>query len=82
MVAQDPNVKARGRILRAEIDVPRETLAPGPRGFRVNVLDFDASTQTLLRPVSLAVDDDPFAVQAMMSCSRIQRFMRRTFTRL
>jgi hypothetical protein len=45
VVAQDPSVRdERGRILMAEVAVPAEALAPGPRGYRVNVIDYDPST--------------------------------------
>src|SRR5690606_37285491 len=44
-VAQDPSVRrANGRILMATIDVPAENLLPGPIGYRVQVVDYDAST--------------------------------------
>jgi hypothetical protein len=52
IVAQDPAVRdADGSILTASIDVPAEELAPGPRGYRVHVIDYDASTRTLYRPL-------------------------------
>lgn len=45
VVAQDPSVRnPDGSILMAEIDVPAEELAPGPRGYRVHVVDYDASS--------------------------------------
>lgn len=45
VIAQDPSVRNRdGSILMAEIEVPAEELAPGPRGYRVHVIDYDAST--------------------------------------
>lgn len=45
VVAQDPSVtSADGKILMAQIDVPAEQLAPGPIGYRVQVVDYDAST--------------------------------------
>ena len=50
IIAQDPGVRVKGRILTALVDVPAEELAPGPWGHRVHVIDFDASTQTLYQP--------------------------------
>jgi hypothetical protein len=48
VVAQDPSVRDRsGAILTSEVDVPAEELAPGPRGYRVQVVDYDASTRRL-----------------------------------
>jgi hypothetical protein len=66
IVAQDPSVKINNRILRAQIDVPAEEIAPGPRGYRVHIVDFDASTSTLYKPIKYPrlaeLDDaDPYA---------------------
>lgn len=45
VVAQDPSIKrADGGILMAQIDIPAEQLMPGPIGYRVQVVDYDAST--------------------------------------
>ncbi len=52
IVAQDPSVAVGGRILTAEVDVPAEELAPGPRGYRVHVIDYDASTGHLYAPLA------------------------------
>jgi len=51
IVAQDPAVRLKGRILTAQVEVPAEELASGPWGHRVHVIDYDASTQTLYRPL-------------------------------
>jgi hypothetical protein len=40
--------------------LPRETLAPGPCGYRVAVIDYDSSTDTLYAPLDLGPDGDPF----------------------
>ncbi len=51
IVAQDPSVRdSDGNILTAEIEIPAEELAPGPRGYRVHVVDYDTSTGTLYQP--------------------------------
>lgn len=50
IVAQDPSVRVGGRVLTAVVDVPAEELAPGPRGYRVHVVDYDASSGRLVRP--------------------------------
>ena len=55
IIAQDPSVKVGGKILTAEVQVPAEELMEGPRGFRVNVIDYDASTVTrrqISKPIS------------------------------
>jgi hypothetical protein len=45
VIAQDPSVRRRdGRILMAQIDVPAEDLIPGPIGYRLQLVDYDAST--------------------------------------
>lgn len=45
VIAQDPSVKdAKGRILMARIEIPAENLVHGPTGYRVQVVDYDSST--------------------------------------
>jgi hypothetical protein len=62
IVARDPALKVRGRIVRAQVTIPAETLGPGPTGYRVEVIDYDASNDTLYLPRPLpAGDADPFA---------------------
>jgi hypothetical protein len=44
VIAQDPSVKdAKGRILMASIRVPPDVLLPGPIGYRVQIVDYDAT---------------------------------------
>lgn len=58
VLGQDPSVTARdGRALTVTVNVPVEALAPGPRGARIHVVDFDASTNTFYRPFDLGEDD-------------------------
>ena len=62
IIAQDPSIKDRsGHILTAEVDVPAEVLSPGPTGYRVKLVDYDASTDTLYRHVV-----DPSASDAVL----------------
>jgi len=58
IIAQDPSVRAGGRILRARVAVPAETLRPGPQGHRVHVIDYDASNGTQYRPRRKDLDED------------------------
>lgn len=62
IVALDPSfrVKRGGkkRILTTEVEVPAEVLAPGPSGYRVQIIDYDASTNTLYKPSKEAADGD------------------------
>lgn len=65
IIAQDPSVKVKGRILRTEVDVPAEDLQPGPWGYRVHTVDYDSSTETLYKPreyppLSDAINGDPY----------------------
>lgn len=43
VIAQDPSVKRGSSIVMATIDVPAEDLAVGPIGYRVQIVDYDAS---------------------------------------
>ena len=52
IIAQDPSVKIGRRILTAEVEVPAEELAAGPCGYRVHVIDYDVSTNTLYKPAT------------------------------
>lgn len=60
IIAQDPSVKLRGKIVTTQVEVPAEELLPGPRGYRVNVIDFDASTNHLYQPAEIGALADPF----------------------
>ena len=52
IVAQDPSVLDRhGKPLLTTVNVPAEELAPGPSGYRVRVVDYDASTGTFYKPL-------------------------------
>src|SRR5688500_6674399 len=53
IVAQDPSITRNDRILTTTVDVPAERLLPGPWGYRVHVIDYDASSKRLFQP------DDP-----------------------
>ena len=66
IIAQDPSVRVGNKILRATIEVPAEEIAPGPRGYRVHVVDYDSSVGTLYKPIkyptlSANANGDPFA---------------------
>lgn len=51
VIAQDPSIRTGRKILTTEVDVPAEEFAPGPRGYRVRVVDYDTSTGTLYQPL-------------------------------
>lgn len=51
IVAQDPSVKVNNKILTTQVDIPAEEIAPGPRGYRVQVIDYDTSSGVLYQPI-------------------------------
>jgi len=55
ILVQDPTVKVNGQILTVDAAIPAETLGPGPRGFRVFIVDFDASTCVMYTPATVPV---------------------------
>lgn len=50
ILAQDPSVRYKGALVLEQVVVPSETLAPGPTGYRVRVIDFDATANKLYKP--------------------------------
>ena len=51
IVALDPSVRHKNNdVLMAQIQIPYEQLEDGPRGYRVQVIDYDATTRTLYAP--------------------------------
>jgi hypothetical protein len=59
IVALDPSVRgADNNVLTAEIEIPNEQLSPGPRGYRVQVVDYDASCKILYRPAPYREQDN------------------------
>src|SRR5919106_1443968 len=66
IIAQDPGVRdENGCILRAAVELPAETLQPGPWGYRMHVIDYDAETSQLWKPYVYRMKNgilvDPFA---------------------
>jgi hypothetical protein len=53
ILALDPSVRDGGRILRTQIEIPNESLSAGPRGYRVHVIDYDATTGAWRAPARL-----------------------------
>src|SRR5688500_10846157 len=45
-------------ILTAEVVVPAEELAPGPRGYRVQVIDYNTSTGEVYTPMEYKLLED------------------------
>jgi hypothetical protein len=74
ILAHDPSLKdKKGNIIKAAVEVPAEDLGPGPRGYRVHVIDYDTSTNTLYTPqdYATALDSgqypDPFEEDAKLN---------------
>lgn len=66
IIAQDPAFRVKGRILTASVEVPAEQLQSGPSGYRVKVVDYDATANALYTPLELKSgleedDPDPYA---------------------
>ena|SRR5438270_3620262 len=45
IVAQDPSVRRGARILMARVAIPADELIPGPTRYRVQIVDYDATTR-------------------------------------
>lgn len=67
IIGQDPTVRVGGRILTASVTIPNEALSAGPRGYRVHVVDYDATSNRMFVPINPAKmgtvqsPKDPFA---------------------
>ena len=61
IIAQDPSVCVGGGILRAKVQVPFELLDPGPRGYRVQVVDYDPVQGVLYEGAKISERRDPFS---------------------
>lgn len=57
IVAQDPSIRRDGVIVTATITIPYEDVEPGPMGYAVHVVDYDASSQTMYEPVKMPSDE-------------------------
>ena len=67
ILGQDPNLRSvDGRLLTARVQIPNEEVSAGPRGYRVQVVDYDASASRLYKPLdpakmgTVADPRDPF----------------------
>ena len=50
VLAQDPGTRLANNLVFDSLQVPYENLGPGPTGYRVRVIDFDASADVLYAP--------------------------------
>jgi hypothetical protein len=62
IIAQDPGVRVnqggKERMLRARVEVPAERWALGPWGYRVHVIDYDATSDRLWKPYPYESEGD------------------------
>ena len=62
VLAEDPTVLAsNGKPLLTKVRVPLETVLPGPRGARIEVVDYDSATGHFYEAFDFAKDGDIFA---------------------
>lgn len=85
IVAQDPKVRLGGAIAFAQVDVPAEVLADGPIGYRVKVVDFDASANVLYAPRVFGPSDsdqhaDPYKAKEGLRGQALRRWEKRTLS--
>lgn len=61
VIAQDPGVTRNGKIVMSTIDIPAEELAKGPIGYRLQVVDFDATQRVFHGEHELpaSLEDEP-----------------------
>jgi hypothetical protein len=68
ILALDPSVRDRGKMLRTQIEIPNEVLDAGPCGHRIHVIDYDSTSDVLHPPIPIpagvnrddGLPDDPF----------------------
>jgi len=78
ILAQDPGVRLRNRLAFTQVVVPREDLAPGPVGYRIKVVDFDATANVLYDTLEYKCDKDgepvdPFAPPARKQSAKARQ---------
>jgi hypothetical protein len=56
VLAQDPSVQVNGKALTITVPVPHESLAPGPKSHRIQIVDFDASENQYYAPFPIDSD--------------------------
>ncbi len=70
IIAQDPSVKnEKGRILKTQVSIPYEQLGPGPRGYRVFVVDYDSSQRVFYSPFEPDEEDQFLNASDKKLCS-------------
>ena len=70
IIAQDPSVRVGGRILTTQVDIPAEEVAAGPRGYRVQVVDYDTSSGVLYQTMDYETLEDGSYVDPFLEESK------------
>jgi hypothetical protein len=72
-----------GQPITASVEVPYENPEPGPRGYRVHVVDFDATMDRWRRPVRLPVQvaKKPDVEDAALHAQNVYAIVMRTLAR-
>lgn len=79
ILAQDPSVRINGRVAFTQVEIPAEVLSDGPVGYRVRVVDFDASANVLYQPLAFGRDEkaqtaDPYLADATLPLAAWRRW--------
>ncbi len=69
-----------GQPVWADVTIPHEAVAPGPRGYRVHVVDYDASTKKFNPPVMLPINTDDIGNPALHA-QNVYAIVMRTLSR-
>jgi hypothetical protein len=84
VIAQDPSVKyprgpRAGQIVTARVRLPAESLAPGPCGYRLHCIDYDATSDTYY-DTAIPEDRDLFEEPVDATPEDIERYNERLLT--
>lgn len=60
VLAQDPDVLDNGYALTTKVSIPYEPLHPGPRGSRIEVVDYDVSADAFYGPFEIPEDQSQY----------------------
>lgn len=50
VLAQDPSIQENGKAVTITVPVPKESLAPGPKGNRIHIVDFNSTEDRYYAP--------------------------------
>jgi hypothetical protein len=70
IISQDPGVfEAPDRILTTQVDVPVESILPGLRGHRIQVIDYDCHQKKFFEGLDYATDSEGFIIDPFVGMS-------------